>query len=196
MYLLTGSPEEASLPAREFLEAAKDAAGNVPNYMRPFSMRPAAWDAYKNLVTVIKSRLDPRRYELVTVAAAVALQSSYCALAHGDILVNALGARDEVDLIVGLGAEGEATEGTLDQALVRYAKKIATRASAVTERDIEALRRGGLADEEIFDVALAVAIRCFFAKVLDAVGVQADPKFKSLPSELRTKLTVGRDIAE
>ena len=38
------------------------------------------------LNTAIKSRMDLRRYELATVAAAQRLRSSYCSLAHGKVL--------------------------------------------------------------------------------------------------------------
>ena len=52
----------------------------------------------------------------------------------------------------------------------------------------------GLSDEEILDVVLAVAARCFFSTVLEALGVQADPAHRALDPKLRAALTVGRPI--
>jgi len=62
--------------------------------------------------------------------------------------------------------------------------------------DIDKLRSHGYRDEEIFDVAAAAAARCFFSKLLDALGVQADSTFNDLDPALRQALTVGRPVAE
>ena len=54
----------------------------------------------------------------------------------------------------------------------------------------------GLSDDDVLDVALAVAARCFFATALDAVGVQADPELaEALGPQLAAMLTVGRPVA-
>jgi hypothetical protein len=45
-------------------------------------------------------------------------------------------------------------------------------------------------------VILSAAMRAFFAKVLDATGALADPRFAALDPALRDALTVGRPIAE
>ncbi len=43
---------------------------------------------------------------------------------------------------------------------------------------------------------LAAAARCFFAKVLDGVGVLADARFAGMEPGLRDALVVGRPIEE
>jgi hypothetical protein len=40
-------------------------------------MRPEAIDAWQKLLATIRSPMDPRCYELVTIAAAAALRCSY-----------------------------------------------------------------------------------------------------------------------
>jgi len=76
------------------------------------------------------------------------------------------------------------------------ARKVVDDATSVTEADVERLRQSGLADDEILDVVLAAAARCFFSKTLDALGVQADAGYRELEPELREALTVGRPIAD
>jgi len=76
------------------------------------------------------------------------------------------------------------------------AVKVADDATSITEADVDRLRSLGLSDAEVLDVVLAAAARCFFAKVLDAVGAEPDAKYASLDPELRDALTVGRPIAE
>ena len=46
------------------------------------------------------------------------------------------------------------------------------------------------------DVILTAAVRCFWTKTLDALGVQADASYRELDSELREVLVVGRPIAD
>jgi hypothetical protein len=58
------------------------------------------------------------------------------------------------------------------------------------------VRAHGYRDEEIFDLAAAAAARCFFAKLLDAPGVQADSSFNDLDPTLQQALTVGRPVAD
>src|SRR5439155_6102130 len=47
---------------------------------------PAVYEAWQQLKETIAGSMDARRYELVTLAAARELRSSYCALAHGKVL--------------------------------------------------------------------------------------------------------------
>jgi len=84
----------------------------------------------------------------------------------------------------------------VDAEIVRFATLVTRDAAAVTAKDVDRLRAVGLSDEDILDVTLAVAARCFFSTVLEALGVQPDPAFQALDPDLRAALTVGRPIAE
>jgi len=66
----------------------------------------------------------------------------------------------------------------------------------VTADDVRELRDLGLADAEIFDIVVAAAARCFFAKTLDALGVPPDAKYAALAPEIREVLVTGRPIDE
>jgi len=56
------------------------------NYECAFAERPEVYAAWVQLNGAIKAGMDPRRYELATLAAARRLRSSYCCLAHGTVL--------------------------------------------------------------------------------------------------------------
>ena len=60
---------------------------------------------------------------------------------------------------------------------------------------MDGLRDLGLSDADVFSVIAAVAARCFFSKVLDATGTLPDAGLHDLPDQLRSALTVGREIA-
>src|SRR5262249_15060524 len=81
-----------------------------------------------------------------------------------------------------------------ERAMMVFAEKVALDADRTTSADVEALRAHGYRDEEIFDVAATAAARCFFSKLLDALGVQADANFNKLDPALRKALMVGRPV--
>lgn len=187
-------PEEQAPDAVAAMYAAdREALGELPNFTRAFSLRPDVYAAWRGLNGAIRSNMDLRRYELVTIAAARRLRSSYCMLAHGSVLARKFMAPDAVrDLVAGGGA-GELDP--VDVAVMELADKVAADATSVQESDIEKLRQLGLTDAEIMDVVLAAAARCFFSTVLDALGVQPDAKYSQLEPSLRDTLVVGRPIA-
>ena len=79
---------------------------------------------------------------------------------------------------------------------MELAEKVAGDATAVTADDIDRLRKLGLEDAEILDIVAAAAVRCFFSKTLDALGVLPDAVFAEVQPELREALAVGRPIAD
>lgn len=184
--------DSATGPLAEFFAADRKSWGYLPNLATTFGIRPEAYEAWRQLNGAIKATMDPRRYELVTVAAAIALRSSYCALAHGRVLAQEFMSEEEViDLVAD---PSSAALAPVDRAVISIARKIVRGAADVSHEDIVALRDYGLSDEEIFDVVLAAAARCFISKTLDATGTAPDAAFAQLSPPLRNALTVGRPI--
>lgn len=146
--------------------------GYIANFTRLFSLNPAASEAWGMLVTSIRDRMDLRRYELATLAAASALRCRYCVSAHGAILESKFYSRPELEAI----ARDYRNAGldSVDVAIMAFAEKVALHAYKVTSEDVDNLRRHGLSDEEIFDVTLTAAARSFFSKTLDAMGAEPD----------------------
>src|SRR5689334_7991241 len=137
--------------------------------------------------------MDPRRYELVTLAAARHQRSSYCMLAHGKVLADGLMPADAVRAVA--LDHRDAGLDQVDVAVMDLAEKVAEDATSVTQADVDGLRALGLDDAEILDVVLAASARCFFSSVLDGLGAQPDERFAGMEPELRDALTVGRPIA-
>lgn len=188
------TPEhEADERVVEMFDQDRAVWGFVPNFTTTFALRPELYRAWQQLNVTIRSSMDRRRYELATTAAAAALRCSYCTLAHGRVLAEQfLPVEAVVQLITDRGA---APLDAVERAVVGLAEKVALRADQVHHGDIDELRALGLTDEEIFDVILAAAARCFFAKALDATGTEPDAAFRQLAPELVEVLAVGRAIA-
>ena len=166
--------------------------GYLPNFTRVFAHRPQVYEGWRALNGAVKAAMDPRRYELATLAAALRLRSSYCSLAHGRVLAEQF---DGPATVAGIAADAAAVElSPVDAAVLRLADRVAAGAADMTEKDLAELRELGLADVEILDVVLAAAARCFFSTVLDAVGAQPDAAFADLDPAVRDALTVGRPI--
>jgi uncharacterized peroxidase-related enzyme len=168
--------------------------GYVPNYAKIFCHRPQVMAAWGSLIGSIRTNLDTRRYELITLAAARALRSSYCMLAHGAILRERFYQPEQVTAI----AEDftNADLAPVDVAIMSFAEQIVHDATSVTAADIQHLREHGLTDAEIFDIAAATAARCFFSKLLDALGAEPDSAYAQLEDELQRQLAVGRPISQ
>jgi uncharacterized peroxidase-related enzyme len=180
--------------SRRQQEADVARQGYVANYTKVFSLAPAAYDAWMNLNGSIKEGMDLRRYELVTLAVARRLRSSYCSLAHGSVLVDKFFSAESVGRIA--ADHADAGLDPVDVAIMDFAEKVATFAGAITESDVDALRSHGLDDREIFQIVMAAAARCFFSTVLDATGTEPDAQYRtSVEPALQQVLTVGRPIA-
>ncbi|MCB9100827.1 MAG: carboxymuconolactone decarboxylase family protein [Anaerolineales bacterium] len=192
-FINTIPEEDASGDVRRMYEENRKPEGYIPNYVLAFSHRPEVMSAWGNLLGVIKSKMDTRRYELVTLATARALRHSYCMLAHGSVLCPQFYTPEQLARIAtdyraaGLDAA--------DVTLMAFAEKIVRDATAVTQADIDELKQHGFSDAEIFDFTTAITVRCFFSKTLDALGVQPDEAYLELGAALYPVLAIGRPIA-
>jgi len=76
-FIRTVSEIEATGKLRELYDGNVASRGFVPNSMKAPSLRPEAIDAWQKLLYAVRSPMEARRYELVTIAAAAALRCSY-----------------------------------------------------------------------------------------------------------------------
>jgi len=167
--------------------------GYVSNFAKVFSHRPHVMAAWRGLLASIRGSQDPRRYELATLAAARALRNSYCMLAHGTRLRQQFYSSPQLQAIANDFTVSDLSPA--DIALMTFAEKVARDAAAITAADVHALREQGFTDPEIFDIAAAAAARCFFSKLLDALGTEPDANYAQLEPDLRQALVVGRPIS-
>jgi len=191
-YIETVPADSASAALAQLYDADRASFGHLPNFTRAFSLRPEVYAAWRQLNGTIKAGMDLRRYELVTLAAARRLRSSYCMLAHGSVLVDRF--MDPATVRAVVADHHAAGLEPVDVAVMDLAEKIAGDATSVTQEDIDRLRALGLTDTDIVDVVAAAAARCFFSKALDALGAEPDPEYGALEPGLRDALTVGRPI--
>jgi uncharacterized peroxidase-related enzyme len=192
-FIETTPPEAADGAVAAMYLRQQRAWGFVPNYAMVFCHRPEVLARWGQLLTEIRRPMDKRRFELVTFTAAYALGNSACALVHGKALAEFF-SNEQICSIAAGHCDGILTEA--EQAMVAFARQIATDAPRTTQAHTAALRAHGYDDAEIFDIAATAAGRAFWAKLLDALGVLADSPCLALDESLRRALTVGRPIDE
>ena len=194
-YIREIPPDEATPEVHALYDRDRETLGYVANYTKVFAHRPAVYTAWARLISAIRAGMDKRRYELITLAAAAQLRSSYCMLAHGAVLLRSnLATGDELEAIA--RDYRQAGLSSAEVAMMAFAEKVTVNADAVTAQDIETLRRHGFSDTEIFDIVVTAAARCFFSKTLDAAGAEPDEIFRGLDERVRDALTVGRPFGE
>ncbi len=193
-FIDTVSPEQAGEAIGTFYRAQQGPLDYLPNYARLYSHRPAVMAAWADLQRELKRHLEPRVYSLISLAAALATGSSYCALAHGQRLLQAGFSADE--LVAAIQEEGEDPLSHPERCMVELAGKVAAAPAAVEQGDIDRLREAGFSDAEIFDVVAAAAGRCFFARVPDALGALPDAPLGDMDETLLRLLLVGRPLEQ
>lgn len=185
----------ASRKTAQMYQKAEDSYGYLPNMYRTFGHRPEVMDSWSALLVSLRGNMELRRYELVTLAAARALKSSYCMLAHASVLLQQGMSDEELGRIVSGDPAAELTEE--ERAIMVFATRVVHDATVIEQADIDALKTHGLTDAEIFDVAAAAAARCFYSKTIDAMGTRPDHAYvDKLGAQLANSLALGRPVED
>lgn len=191
MFIRPVAEADAPQVVADQYSADRSAWGFLPEFSEVFSHHPDAYAAWKQLITAIRGQMDTRRCELITLAVARTVRSSYCSMAHGKLLADRWYGPDGVAAI--MADHRKAGLDEVDVAVMDFAAKSASDPTTITAEDVEALRDIGLSERDILDVVLATAARCFFATVVESFAAGPDPELMDpLPRSLRETLLVGR----
>ena len=191
-FIETTPSSQAQGEVRELYERQQGAFGFVPNYAKVYCHRPKVMRAWANLQSAIKKTISRKHYELATLSAARALNSSYCSIAHANTLKKHFYSTDELKAIIKGQNNSPLSDG--EKALMSLAEKVAVDSSTIVQADIDELKKCGFSDGDVFDVVAAAAARCFFAKLADGLGALPDAPFKEMGEGLMEDLLVGRLI--
>jgi uncharacterized peroxidase-related enzyme len=145
--------------------------GYVTTHTKTMAVNPEAYEAFEGLLGTITAGMDLRRYELITLAAATAIGSTHCRLAHG---LKSLKAIPEPELLRIARDFRNAGLSPAEVAMMEYAEKLSANAAAMTKADGLRLREHGFSDREIMDITLVAAARNYLSRSLLALGVELD----------------------
>lgn len=185
--LHTASESEVTGVAAELYAEDIHSIGYVPSHTRVMALNAEAVRAFEALIKAAAPGLGMRRYELVTIAAAKAIGSQACLLAHGQKSLKYLDA-DELERVARDYHHAGLPEAEI--AMMDFAQKLSGDSAAMTEQDAAVLREHGFSDREIVDVAIAAGARNFYSRTLHALGVEVDVP-PALTPELKDALLSG-----
>jgi uncharacterized peroxidase-related enzyme len=187
MIIETPDPQTASGYTADVYRRDLDDDGFVFSHTRAMAVNPEALEAFENLVHVVVPSIGVRTYELVTLAAAAALRSPHCLLAHGRKALRAE-ALDEDTLVLVARDFEDAGLSSADVAVMRYAHKLSTDATSMTDDDAQSLRDAGFSDRQIVDITLAAAVRNYFSRSLQALAVPVEEELTGITPRIREAL--------
>ena len=193
-FIQTIAADEAEGKLRGIYEGDQQNLGYVPNYAKIVSLRPDVLEAWRAFQVSIRKNLRLRTYELVTIAAAKALNCRYCLLAHGAVLLK--NGFDIGQLRAIIAGHHDAGLEPAEVAMMDFAQKVTENANKVRPDDIEHLRSFGLSDSEILDITLTTTLRSCFSKTFDALGAEPDAAYAELETLLHDLLPVGEPISK
>ena len=166
--------------------------GYVGNLTRLWAWRPDTHFGFADVRTALAkaSTLTPRERAVLVTAAAAARGDAYCSLAWGARLAELTDDESAARVIVGVLADGLSER---ERALARWAGDVVRDPNGTTAEDVDALRRAGLDDREIFEATAFVAFRLAFSTVNDALGAAPDRQLaEEAPEAVRDAVSFGR----
>jgi uncharacterized peroxidase-related enzyme len=173
-------PDESELPERlqGLFAKAREAIGFVPNVFRAYSYRPerlSAWFGHYKQLHEPTENLNAADREMIAVVVSAYNRCTYCIVAHGHALAEALDDRVLADYIATNWRHAGLDERRT--AICAYAEKLTARPHEMTERDLHELRAVGLSDHEIWDVAEIAAMYNFTNRMALALGQQPNAEY-------------------
>jgi uncharacterized peroxidase-related enzyme len=148
--------------------------GKISNILKVHSLNPEAMRCHLDLYMTLlfgKSGLSRMEREAVGVVVSATNECSYCVRHHGESLAHHIDDDETLDML--RTADGlETLEPRLSN-IVRYAEKLTSAPSAMTETDLGELRAVDLSDADILDLTLIVAYFNFVNRIALGLGVQS-----------------------
>jgi len=173
--------DEIPAEAKELWEKPLEKLGFVPNVLRIFALRPQLllrWWAYYDELMRGESGLTKAQREMIAVVVSARNRCHYCIVSHSaalrkltedPVLVDQLATDYRVALVE-----------PRERAMLDFAVKLTEASDRCTEEDVEALRRAGWTDEDVFDIAQTAAMFNFTNRLASGLGWAPNREYFSL----------------
>lgn len=183
-------PDLAALPddIRARIDAVHEKAGFIPNVFLTLAHRPdefRAFFAYHDALMLKDGNLSQGEREMVVVATSAANQCLYCVVAHGALVRIYEKQPLLADQVAVNYLKADLTER--QKAILAYAMKVCERSHEVSDEDYAMLRRHGLNDEDIWDIASITAFFGMSNRIANAISMRPNDEFFLMGRVPRTR---------
>ena len=178
-----GVTELEDLPEdlRERIGVIAEKSGFVPNVFRALGHRPAELRAFLDYHDVLMERTDglsKAERELVVVATSGANHCTYCVVAHGAILRIRSKDPQLADRVATNPWQVELDER--GRAIVDLALALARKPELFGESDLDAARKAGLTEDEIWDIGAITALFAMSNRLAHLTALRPNPEFYAM----------------
>lgn len=177
-YIRTIEESQATGELAELYARFSGPDGSVDNVLKVHSLNPPSMAAHCELYVQamkVPSPVSRAEREMIGVVVSRTNNCAYCLTHHAAGLKRLLNA-DRKPLADELASGDDRSLTERERAMTRYAIKLTTDPSAITQSDLEAMRSVGLEDREILDVAQAAAYFAYANRIVLGLGVRLEPK--------------------
>ncbi|VVE73042.1 alkylhydroperoxidase [Pandoraea anapnoica] len=183
-------PDLAALPddIRARIDAVHEKAGFIPNVFLTLAHRPdefRAFFAYHDALMLKDGNLSQGEREMIVVATSAANQCLYCVVAHGALVRIYEKQPLLADQVAVNYLKADLTER--QKAILAYAMKVCERSHEVCDEDYATLRRYGLNDEDIWDIASITAFFGMSNRIANAISMRPNDEFFLMGRVPRTR---------
>jgi uncharacterized peroxidase-related enzyme len=150
-------PEKSTGKAHELLKAIQKKLGLVPNMTRVMVNSPAVLEAYIGFSSALDGgNLNAKIRERIALGTAEANQCDYCLSAHSTI--GKLVGLNEAEIFESRRAQAADAKPA---AALQFSRLLVEKRGAVSEADVDAVRKVGLTNGEIAEVVALTALNIF-----------------------------------
>jgi len=163
---------EAGDALRKVYQQVVGSRGKISNILAVHSLHPPALQSHMDLYMAIMfgpSGLSREEREMIAVVVSSADKCSYCIQHHSAALSHYW--EDSAKLAAFVDDYRKVDLTTKMKAVLDYAFKLTTKPHAMTEADVERLRKNSLADEDILTVNLIASYFNFVNRIALGLGV-------------------------
>jgi len=156
--LPVADPDALDQDLKALFALCTEKLGIVPNVLRAYSLRPQKlrnFVAMYNELMLAPSGLSKLEREMVAVVVSSANRCYYCLVAHGQAVRRLSGDAELGEMLV--MNYRMAPLDPRQRLMLDFAWRLTTEPATIGEQDRAELRRAGLGDEDIFDLADTVA---------------------------------------
>nr|WP_189051486.1 peroxidase-related enzyme [Aliidongia dinghuensis] len=177
----TTDPAELDDDLQAIYTKCVEKLGFVPNVYHAYSLRPAKLRNFINMyneLMLAPSGLSKLEREMVAVTVSSANRCYYCLVAHGQA-VRRLSGDPELGEMIALNYRVAKLDAR-QRAMLDFAWKLTTTPHLVDDGDRDALRRAGLSEEDIFDLAETTAFFNLSNRMASATDMMPNREYHKL----------------